>query len=407
MPSLGRTQRRHSKQSSSSSHSHRKGAPSVISTVSAASSNATITPKSALPSNIHPPKRLDAKPEPVKQVHGPNVRSPGTDDSNKENLDVFAFLEQEEDGDNRNAVEEKDDEDNHSEEEKDDDDDHSEEEKLSSCESSSSNSSSDGVIAQSQRSPRYSDLEVRAIQDGAQHTWGRGSLHSDSGISVRSGSPDQSSPIMSKLPTVFDESDTHNDPPDSYRMDRYGLRFPPDPATDRNLAFAHKHWPSLETDNSQYPKGYYTPSPPLLAQKTHDAGVELSEMSPRLPHRLIRNAPSNEQPHPKPSPTGYEFLASNIHCRDDTMLKPIYRKFETLNNRMLLFLQDEISEMEEQLKDLDNAIAHEERSASGRSASRRAEAKLPSQLQWHRLDLLGRSFAKVEQYSEQCLAKAF
>ena len=61
--------------------------------------------------------------------------------------------------------------------------------------------------------------------------------------------------------------------------------------------------------------------------------------------------------------------------------------------------------MEEQLKDLDGAIALEEQSNSGRLASRRAEAKLPSRLQWHRLDLLGRSFAKVEQYSEQRFPK--
>ncbi|CAF9936382.1 MAG: hypothetical protein ALECFALPRED_006834 [Alectoria fallacina] len=392
MPSLGGTRRRHSKHSSASS-SHKKAPPSVISTVSSTSSNATITSRSIFPSSLRPSKRPDAKKEPVKQVQPYPDRSRSKDDANKENLDVFAFMEHEEDEDNGDAVEEKQHEDSHLEDEQ-----------LSSGESSnsskSSKSSSARILAQPQRSPRYSDLEVRAIQDGVQRAWGRGSLHSDSGISVRSGSPDQGSPILQqKLPTVFDEPSIEQGPQDSYHMERYGFQLTPDPATDRNPAFGHKHWPSLETEHNQCPEAYYAPSPPMLAQAAHDAGVELSEMSPRLPLQLIRGTSHQDRPRPKASTTGYEFLASNIHSKDDALLKPIYRKFEMLNNRMLLFLQDEISEMEEQLKDLDDAIAHEEQSSVGRSASRRAEAKLPSQLQWHRMDLLGRSFAKVEQYN--------
>lgn len=309
------------------------------------------------------------------------------DDSNKENIDVFAFMEHEEKEGHGDTVEEK----NH-------EDDHSEEEELSSSESSKCSSAR--IMGQPQRSPRYSDLEVRTIQDGVQRAWGRTSLHSDSGISVRSSSPDQGSPIMQhKLPTVFDEPGTEQDSHGSYRMERYGFPLTHDSATERNPAFSHKHWPSLATDHSQCPEAYFAPSPPMLAQTAHDAGVELSEMSPRLPHQLVRGTSHQDQPRPKASKTGYEFLASNIHSKDDALLKPIYRKFEMLNNRMLLYLQDEISEMEEQLKDLDDAIAHEEQSSMGRSASRRVEAKLPSQLQWHRLDLLGRSFAKVEQYN--------
>ncbi len=399
MPSLGGTRRRHSKQSSSSS-SNRKAPPSVISTVSSASSNATITPKSIFPSSLRPSKRPDAKKEPVKQIDHRHDRSRSTDDSNKENLDVFAFMEHEEDEDKGDTLEEQNHEDNH---ESDHESGHSEEEELSSSESSESSPPS--IMAQPQRSPRYSDLEVRAVQDGVQRAWGRGSLHSDSGISVRSSSPDQGSPIMQqKLPTVFDEPGTEQDPRDHYHMERYGFQLTPDPANDRNPAYSHKHWPSLETDHNQCPEAYYAPSPPMLAQTAHDAGVELSEMSPRLPRQLIKGISHQERPRPKASTTGYEFLASNIHSKDDALLKPIYRKFEILNNRMLLYLQDEIAEMEHQLKDLDDAIAHEEQNSTRRAASRRAEAKLPSQLQWHRLDLVGRIFAKVEQYSKPPLS---
>ena len=396
MPSLGGNRRRHSKRSSSSSSSHKKAPPSVISTISSASSNATVTPKATFPSSLlRPSKRPDSKKEPVKHVNHQHDQSPSPGDSNKENIDVFSYLQREDNEEERDTLEEKDQENRQSEEEK-----------LSSSESS--DSSPAPIMVQPQRSPRYSDLEVRAAaQEGVQRAWGRGSLHSDSGISVRSSSPDQSSPIMQhKLPTVFDEPDTQQDPQDSYSMERYDFQFTPDPATDRNLVFRHNHWPVFGTDDSQCPEAYYAPSPPTLAQTTNDAGVELSEMSPRLPRRLTRNVLQKERPRPKASKTGYEFLASNIHSHDDAFLKPIYRKFETLNNRMLLFLQDEISEMEEQLKDLDDAIALEEQTSSGRQASRRAESKLPSQLQWHRLDLLGRSFAKIDQYSEQRLPQS-
>lgn len=325
--------------------------------------------------------------EPAKQIDPYQDSSRSMDDSTRQNLDVFAYMEHEEDEDDGDAVEETVHE-----------DDHVEEEQLSSGESS--NSSSARMMAEPQVSPRYSDLEVRAIQDGVQRAWGRGSLHSDSGISVRSSSPDQGSPILQqKLPTVFDEPGTEQDTQASYHMERYGFQLTPDSAADRNRAFGHKHWPSLETDHSQCPEAYYAPSPPLFAQTARDAGVELSEMSPRLPRQLIRGTSHQERPRPKASTSGYEFLASNIHSEDDALLKPIYRKFEMLNNRMLLFLQDEISEMEDQLKDLDDAIAHEEQNNVRRPASRRAEAKLPSQLQWHRLELVGRSFAKVEQYN--------
>ena len=342
-------------------------------------------------SNLRPSKRQDVKKEPAQHIDHQHERSRSLDHSIKEHIDVFAFMEHEREECSDDVAERKDHADNHPEEEE-----------LSAGESSKSSSA--GSIAQPQLSPRYSDLEVRAIQDGVQHSWGRGSLHSDSGISVRSSSPDQASPIMQhKLPTVFDEPVIEQGLQDSYPMERYKFHLTPEPAADHNSAFGHKHWPSLETNHSTCPEAYYAPSPPMLAQNDHDAGVELSEMSPRLPHHLFRGT-SHQERQPKASTTGYELLASHLHSQSGSILKPIYRKFETLNNRMLLFLQDEISEMEDQLKDLDDAIAHEEQNSIRKPASRRAEAKLPSQLQWHRCELLGRSFAKVEQYSKSALS---
>lgn len=264
---------------------------------------------------------------------------------------------------------------------------------------SSSSSSSSGLAGLPPMSPRYSDLEVQAI-DGVQRSWGRGSLHSDSGISVRSSSSDQDSPTMHhKLPTVFDEPDIENDAHENDYMGGYGPEIPQDPV-DPCSAFGHKHWPSLETNHNFGPEACYSPAPPRLTQTTHNDGCRIPELCP-MPADQLMKRPEKRQA--KTSKSGYEFLACNIDSRDDALLKPIYRKFEMLNNRMLLYLQDEISEMEDQLRDLDQAIAHEEQNDGARPASRRAEARLPSQLHWHRVDLLNRSFAKVEQYSTHSL----
>lgn len=105
--------------------------------------------------------------------------------------------------------------------------------------------------------------------------------------------------------------------------------------------------------------------------------------------------------------TGYELLASRLasHTTDsedghEGRIKPIYRKFEALNHRLLLHLQDEISELEEQLHRLDNADTQSRR--AGRMvmpASRRAAQAAGGELQWHKTDILGRIGFKLAQYS--------
>ncbi len=270
---------------------------------------------------------------------------------------------------------------------------------------SRSSSASTRMMERPQRSPRYSDLEVRTIQDGAQRIWARESLHSDSGISdMRSSSPDQQSPtLQKKLPTLPDEPWAEVDGQDAQYSyaGTYGIQDSPDLSRDRRpSAFRHKHWPSLdETNHGQSPGPYYPRSPARMIDVAHD---NVPELCPRPTNQMVGSTRASQEvmSHAKPEQLGYELLASKIDSRGDAVLRPIYRKFETLNNRMLLYLQDEISEMEDQLRELDDAIAHEERANGGKPASRRVEAKLPSQLQWHRLDLLGRSFAKVEQYSK-------
>ncbi|KZF24724.1 hypothetical protein L228DRAFT_103039 [Xylona heveae TC161] len=87
-------------------------------------------------------------------------------------------------------------------------------------------------------------------------------------------------------------------------------------------------------------------------------------------------------------------------------LPPLYRKFETLNHRIFLHLQDEIAELEEDLRRIDDADAQARKFAAGYDtsepipSSRRADAQLLGELQMSRIDVLGRAFVKIGQYSK-------
>lgn len=81
-------------------------------------------------------------------------------------------------------------------------------------------------------------------------------------------------------------------------------------------------------------------------------------------------------------------------------IKPLYRKFEALNHRILLHLQDELSELEEQLHRLDTADTQTRRlQNSFLPASRRAEVLAGGELQWHKADILGKIGYKLGQYN--------
>ncbi|KAH6653351.1 hypothetical protein BKA67DRAFT_659975 [Truncatella angustata] len=102
--------------------------------------------------------------------------------------------------------------------------------------------------------------------------------------------------------------------------------------------------------------------------------------------------------------TGYEQLASQLagqaSNRAGPCLRPMYRRFETLNHRLLLHLQDELCELEEQLHRLDTADTQTRRLQNCiLPASRRAEALSGGELQWHKTDILGKIGFKLEQYN--------
>ncbi|KAI1363643.1 hypothetical protein F5Y08DRAFT_236511 [Xylaria arbuscula] len=106
----------------------------------------------------------------------------------------------------------------------------------------------------------------------------------------------------------------------------------------------------------------------------------------------------------KPPLTGYELVASKLSAtsthRWGPPIRPIYRRFETLNHRILLHLQDEICELEDQLRHIDIADTQNRRFPNGIvPASRRAESVSGSELHWHKTDILGKIGFKLEQYN--------
>ncbi|KAJ3557793.1 hypothetical protein NPX13_g9856 [Xylaria arbuscula] len=106
----------------------------------------------------------------------------------------------------------------------------------------------------------------------------------------------------------------------------------------------------------------------------------------------------------KPPLTGYELVASKLSAtsthRWGPPIRPIYRRFETLNHRILLHLQDEICELEDQLRHIDIADTQNRRLPNGIvPASRRAESVSGSELHWHKTDILGKIGFKLEQYN--------
>lgn len=304
-------------------------------------------------------------------------------------VDVFDFMEHTEDEEDHEHT----------------DDEHDEEEDTVES-AGPGTATSSPLSAHHPTTTHYSDLEVSADQQSKRQTWHggfpqAGSFHSDSGISMGSSSGDGGSPVLQhKYPSIRRPS-THEPsiPEDN------GLNVSCQPLLIQGPAFSGNPWPQLSAIPNDSPETYYArPSreaPRGLDQATFQLPVTPSELSPQLPRskKQPRHRPVKEDPAVK---HGYSQLASRISSQEDAVIKPVYRKFETLNNRILLYLQDEISELEAEMEELDIAITREEQCMGrhGSPASRRAEAKAPSRLQWLRNGLMDRCAAKIDTYSK-------
>jgi hypothetical protein len=204
------------------------------------------------------------------------------------------------------------------------------------------------------------------------------SLHSDSGISLNDSASDHDSskiarPFGRQLDTLEEEQSSNPGPPIPTRR-RNTSRLKP---IARGMKGDHPEW------------FYYT------------SGWREDACTPAV---AIANNDNPAAPD-DPELSGYELLASRLCCAEasSNSLPPLYRRFGSLNHRILLQLQDEIAEMEEDLQIMDRADACERaaRHETAAPASRRLDWQWRgSELHARRLDLLGRIYLKVEQYSK-------
>ncbi|KAF7596446.1 hypothetical protein BBP40_001753 [Aspergillus hancockii] len=125
------------------------------------------------------------------------------------------------------------------------------------------------------------------------------------------------------------------------------------------------------------------------------------------PHRINRKPRRNTQSSPVPS--GYGLLTWQLNSAVDkeNHLPPLYRRFEDLNHRVLLYLQDEIAQMEEEVRVLDEyeemnrVSAAEQEGTKIVPASRRmdAQAQVYSSLHYRREEIMTALIHKTQQYN--------
>jgi len=164
----------------------------------------------------------------------------------------------------------------------------------------------------------------------------------------------------------------------------------------------------MSTPGPYWPQMY--PSSPQAQRATfaYDNNTAIRSVRPSQASILSPAPPAATLPDLKKTTLeGYEFLAAKL--TDGSIgARPMYRSFEHLHHRLLLYLQDEICEYEEELRNLDEWISQVGLVVSeGKSkpASRRAEARIlpqESELMFRRKFVLGEIFVKLERYRKFC-----
>lgn len=162
--------------------------------------------------------------------------------------------------------------------------------------------------------------------------------------------------------------------------DQYSLKAEGHPPPQRLPPEFHRSWTSPETR---------MPPPPM----SHIGG---SPTQPRFPQPAP--FPFNE-----PIPlSGYQLLAAKLAGDvGGAQVKPIYRRFEALNHRLLLSLQDEIADFEEQLSALDASDTKNRTYPGGiYPASHRQEAAANGELYWRKGEVLSKIGYRLHQYNK-------
>ncbi|KAK5135711.1 hypothetical protein LTR08_004697 [Meristemomyces frigidus] len=163
---------------------------------------------------------------------------------------------------------------------------------------------------------------------------------------------------------------------------------------------------SLSTSSAQSDQAAYAYN---MAMQQHQCNLPMAVVAQAPPQTNDGHVEQYERPPAPDAPdlskrtlAGYEMLALELSLADSPV-RPLYRKFEYLNHRILLHLQDELCELEEQLRIMDEIIAQMDPAlADGERtpASRRGETYSSSEIHHRRTSLLGRIFIKTEQYNK-------
>ncbi|EHK23485.1 uncharacterized protein TRIVIDRAFT_220749 [Trichoderma virens Gv29-8] len=156
-------------------------------------------------------------------------------------------------------------------------------------------------------------------------------------------------------------------------------------------------FPPIQTLPGNFPNGFGSPERPFAA--------------PEPPPVFIPSPMQTSFPPPMPPPnyqlsglplSGYELLAAKLSgSMSGPRLAPIYRRFESLHHRLLLHMQDELIELEEQLRNLDAADTQKRKFPGGIfPASRRKENMSPTDATWKKKEIISHIAQKLYQYNQ-------
>lgn len=195
-------------------------------------------------------------------------------------------------------------------------------------------------------------------------------------------------------------------------------------ATVRNIPHpALKHLQDLKDESLHSPQPQRHFRPPVSSPDVHQPlplfahQAALTHISPPFPPFRKSHIPAPtlfpvavtqapEAPQAPPARVSrshnFDILAARLSQGSQNPV-PIYRRFEELNHRILLHLQDDLSALETELKEMDDAIEH---IGSTRSDSETSAMEVPwcsdaqdrEELEFRRTELLARVFVKLGQY---------
>jgi hypothetical protein len=245
-------------------------------------------------------------------------------------------------------------------------------------------------------SPVWPDEIVHQARQKGSH-W-KPSRHSPS---ARSSSSSTSSSLHSDVfsePAGGNDDDTdHSSSPDHSVLGDVLLS-----SDSANVASQHG---TAEQTQRMY-RAYGTPEMPR--GNAHLPYLPPSALPPRVP-AAYRNVQINHLPRADKLPlSGYGLLAAKLTAScasgpEGPVVKPIYRRFEALNHRLLLHMQDQLAEAEERLNQLDT-LDTQRRTRPGiiLPASRRDEAAYfgNGDIYCQRINVFGHIGHVLDRYSE-------